>query len=93
MKDLREEEADAIQRALCDQKLSETNMKKTDKAVEIDKMSNTKNMGGLIQSFGALVGAAAPTVADKQKLLTLVQAQQASNSDKEDMDLAAPAAL
>ena len=38
MKDLREEEADAIQRALCDQKLSETNMKKTDKAVEINNI-------------------------------------------------------
>ena len=55
-------------------------------------VTDTKNRAGLIQSEGALVDAAAFTVADKQKLLTLVQAQQASNSDKEDMDLAAPAA-
>ena len=38
------------------------------------------------------MGAAAPPVADQQKLLTLGQAQQASNSEDEEIDLGAPAA-
>ena len=54
-------------------------------------VTDTKNRAGLIQSEGALVDAAAFTVADKQKLLTLVQAQHASNGDDGDMDLGAPA--
>ena len=41
-------------------------------------VTDTKNRAGLIQSEGALVDAAAFTVTEKQKLLTLVQAQQAS---------------
>ena len=36
-------------------------------------VTDTKNRAGLIQSEGALVDAAAFTVADKQKLLTLVK--------------------
>ena len=53
---------------------------------------DTKNRAGLMQSLGALVGAAALPVADKQKLLTLGQAQQGSNSEDEEKGLGAPAA-
>ena len=38
---------------------------------------DTKNMVGLVQSPGTLVNTAAFLVADKQTLLTLVQAKQA----------------
>ena len=47
----------------------------------------TGRQAGQIQSLGALVAAAAFQVADKQKLLT--PAQQASNSDDEEMELGA----
>ena len=51
----------------------------------------TGRQAGQIQSLGALVDAAAFLVAVNQNLMTLIQPQQASNSDDEEMDLGAPA--
>merc|ERR1712087_733441 len=48
-------------------------------------------MKGLITSISAILDAASFGVADKQKLVALVQAQQGSGSDDDD-DLGAPAA-
>ena len=42
---------------------------------------DTKDMAGFIQSLDALVDAPAFPVADKQKLLTLVQSQLATGTD------------
>merc|ERR1719511_652754 len=47
-------------------------------------------MNGLVQTLGAIVDAASFSTADKQKLLSMVQAQQGEMSD--DMDMGAPAA-
>merc|ERR1719511_15441 len=47
-------------------------------------------MNGLVQTLGAIVDAASFSTADKQKLLSMVQAQQGEMSD--DAELGAPAA-
>merc|ERR1719511_180134 len=47
-------------------------------------------MNGLVQTLGAIVDAASFSTADKQKLLSMVQAQQGELSD--DTDMGAPAA-
>jgi len=51
---------------------------------------DASSLGGLLQSLGAVVDAAAFPAAEKQKLLALVQSRQAADADEE--ELGAPAA-
>jgi len=54
------------------------------------QVSTAPGMDGLVQTLGAIVDAASFSNADKQKLLSMVQAQQGEVAD--DTDLGAPAA-
>merc|ERR1719245_1957404 len=54
------------------------------------QMGTSSGLDGLVQSLGAIVDAASFSSADKQKLLSMVQAQQ--NEAVDDADLGAPAA-
>jgi uncharacterized protein YlxW (UPF0749 family) len=53
---------------------------------------DTSNIASLLQSFSALIDATAVSVADKQKLVALVQSQQSDSDDDEDDAPGAPAA-
>merc|ERR1719487_3252586 len=51
---------------------------------------DTKNLNGMIKSLGAVIDAASFSIQDQKNLMALVQSQQ--NSDSDDEELGAPAA-
>jgi len=55
------------------------------------QISKNKNLLNAVQALSAIVDAASFSVSDKQRLTALIQAQQSSDADDEDMETGAPA--